>query len=286
MAVELTLRNHDIRTVVDHFLEPAVAPAERARGGTRAYRFAVAAAAHGFLAAWTAAGLARASLLLGGGGARQSPMRVTLEEWHRQAWAAAPFLGGGDRERLRTLFRPEAFGHAEGDARRWLGGVEVVPPRFIGRSGGGEPGAVCAWINLGGVAGRSLAALEAAHAWDGGSLFDGGLDGLVWCVRAEEAGALGTAYGLGRLAAALRPRQLKLLVYADGARTGAARDRWRELAALAAPAAAIELLAEACDPRSAAAEGSASPFASLAASLALGAEGARRSGAAAREAGA
>lgn len=288
MAVDLTPRNHHIRAVVDLFLDPPTVAAVRAPAGTRAYRFAVAAAGHGFLAAWTAAGLARTSLLLGGTGARQGRMRVTLEEWHRQAWAAAPFLGGGDRERLRALFRPEAFGHAERDARCWLGGVEVVPPRYTGRSPVEEAGPVCAWINLGGLAGRSLSALEAAHAWDGGSLFDDGVDGLVWCVRTEEAGTLGAAYSLGRLAAALRPRQLKVLVYSDGSGSAggmaAPRDRWQVLADLSAPAATVELLAEVRDPRSAAAGETTCPFAALTSSLALGAEGARRAGTAAREA--
>jgi hypothetical protein len=288
VAVDLTPRNHHIRAVVDLFLDPPAAPAERATAGTRAYRFAVAAAGHGFLAAWTAAGLARSSLLLGGIGARQGRMRVTLEEWHRQAWAAAPFLGGGDRERLRTLFRPAAFGHAECDTRCWMGGVEVVPPRFTGRSPGEEAGPVCAWINLGGLAGRSLSALEAAHAWDGGSLFDEGVDGLVWCVRAEEAGTLGTAYCLGRLAAALKPRQLKVLVYSDGSGCAGGmavpQDRWQVLAALSAPATTVELLAEVRDPRNAAAGVTTCPFAPLATSLALGAEGARRAGTAVREA--
>ncbi|MHB8079374.1 MAG: hypothetical protein ACYDIE_08980 [Candidatus Krumholzibacteriia bacterium] len=287
MADNLIPRDHHIRAVVDHFLDPPCPPAACVPAGTRAYRFAVAADGHAFLSAWTAAGLARASLLPGGAGAGPGRLRVTLEEWHRQAWAAAPFLGGGDRERLRALFRPEAFGQAERESRCWLGGVELVPPRFAGRSPASEVGPVCAWINLGGLAGRSLAALEAAHAWDGGSLFDDGVDGLVWCVRAEEAGTLGGAYVLGRLAAALRPRQLKILVYADDAPAtdGPAlpRDRWQALAALAAPAATIELLAEVRDPRHAGG-GTTCPFARLAASLALGAEGARRAGAAAREA--
>jgi hypothetical protein len=286
--VDLTPRNHHIRAVVDLFLDPPATPAERSPSGTRAYRFAVAAAGHGFLAAWTAAGLARSSLLLGGTGARQGRMRVTLEEWHRQAWAAAPFLGGGDRERLRTLFRPAAFGHAERDTRCWMGGVEVVPPRFTGRSFGEEAGPMCAWMNLGGLAGRSLLALEAAHAWDGGSLFDEGVDGLVWCVRADEAGTLGTAYGLGRLAAALKPRQLKVLVYTDGSGSAggmvAPQDRWQALAALSAPAATVELFAEVRDPRSAVAGETTCLFTPLATSLALGAEGARRAGTAARAA--
>lgn len=288
MAADLTPRNHHIRGVADFFLGPPGATAERAPAGAGAYRFAVAAAGHGFLAAWTAAGLARTSLLLGGTGVRPGGMRVTLEEWHRQAWAAAPFLGGGDRERLRSLFRPEAFGQAKRDTRCWLGGVEVVPPRFTGRFSGEEAGPVCAWINLGGLAGRSLSALEAAHAWDGASLFDDGVDGLVWCVRAEEAGTLGTAYGLGRLAAALRPRQLKILVYSDGSGSAGGmavrRDRWQILAGLSVPAATVELLAEVRDPRSAAAGETTCPFAPLATSLALGADGARRAGSAAREA--
>ncbi len=288
MTVDLAPRDHHIRAVVDLFLDPPVPLAERASAVTRAYRFAVAAAGHGFLAAWTAAGLARSSLLLGGTAAPQGRMRVTLEEWHRQAWAAAPFLGGGDRERLRTLFRPAAFGHAERDTRCWMGGVEVVPPRFTGRSPGEDAGPVCAWINLGGLVGRSLSALEAAHAWDGGSLFDEGVDGLVWCVRAEEAGTLGTAYCLGRLAAALKPRQLKVLVYSDGlgCAVGMAvqQERWQALAALSAPAATVELLAEVRDPRSAVAGGTTCPFAPLAISLALGAEGSRRTGTAAQEA--
>jgi hypothetical protein len=288
VTVDLAPRSHHIRAVVDRFLDSPVEPVERAPAGTRAYRFAVAAAGHGFLAAWTAAGLARSSLLLGGNGARQGQIRVTLEEWHRQAWAAAPFLGGSDRERLRMLFRPAAFGQAERDTRCWMGGVEVVSPRFTGRSPGEEAGPVCAWINLGGLAGRSLAALEAAHAWDGGSLFDEGVDGLVWCVRAEEAGTLGTAYGLGRLAAALKPRQLKVLVYSEGSGCAGGmavpQDRWQILAALSAPAATVELLAEMRDPRSVAAGETSCSFAPLATSLALGAEGARRAGAAAREA--
>ena len=288
MAVDLTPRNHHIRGVVDFFLDSPGATMERAPAGKGAYRFAVAAAGHGFLAAWTAAGLARTSLLLGGTGAPQGRMRVTLEEWHRQAWAAAPFLGDDNRERLRTLFRPEAFGHARRDTRCWLGGVEVVSPRFIGRFSVEEAGPVCAWINLGGLAGQALSALEAAHAWDGGSLFDDGVDGLVWCVRAEEAGTLGTAYSLGRLAAALRPRQLKILVYSDGSGSAggmaARRDRWQALAALSAPAATVELLVEVRDPRNVAAGETTCPFVPLATSLALGAEGARRASPAVREA--
>lgn len=291
MVSDLSPRHHHIRAVADLFLDPpaavvAAAPF-RAVADTHAYRFAVAAAGHGFLAAWTAAGLARASLALGGPGARTGRMRVTLEEWHRQPWAAEPFLGGGDRERLRALFRPLAFGHAECDARRWLSGVEVVQPRFRGESPGDEPGAVCAWINLGGLGERSLAALEAARAWDGGTPFGEHLDGLVWCVCADEASGLRTAYSLGRLVAALRPRQLKLLVFSAGPAAEPqpveVQKRREALARLAAPAAAVELLAEIPDPRRALAAESSLPFARLAASLALGAAAMRSVGAVARE---
>ena len=211
-----------IRSVADHFLgagppglspasapEPA-SPARRraaAGGGAepgRGYSFAVAAASDSRLATRVAAGLARCTLPGDGGGRAAAPgpsLSVWLEDRHSGSGAA---------------------GHA------WLVGESPLPAAPPLEQGGAvRAAAVLAvrWLNLGCADEAVLARWERAApgAEEGG----GGGDGLVWCLRAAEAGRLAAAYRLGRLLQVLAPVQLKLLVFpgprlADGPSLGEA----------------------------------------------------------------
>ena len=78
---------------------------------------------------------------------------------------------------------------------------------------------------------RSALLVECGQHWEraapGAEEGGGGGDGLVWCLRAAEAGRLAAAYRLGRLLQVLAPVQLKLLVFpgprlADGPSLGEA----------------------------------------------------------------
>lgn len=210
-----------IRSVADHFLgagppglspasapEPASPALRRAAAGGgaepgRGYSFAVAAASDGRLAARVAAGLARCTLPGEGGGRAAAPgpsLSVWLEDRHSGSWAA---------------------GHA------WLVGESPLPAAPPLEQGGAVRAAAALavrWLNLGCADEAALSCWEQAAP---GAKDGGGGDGLVWCLRAAEAGRLAAAYRLGRLLQALAPVQLKLLVFpgprlADGPSLGEA----------------------------------------------------------------
>jgi len=274
-------RAHHIRAVADHFLAPprvATCPAsgrDAPGGAPRRFRFAVAAADSGALAAWLCARLAAASLRLPmAPGA--APAHVTLEEWHRQPWSAGPFLGGSDREHLAQLFRPPRFGARPEGTRRWACGVELSPPRL---NGGADPdrGAIgLAWLNLGRLTAGILEALEALHGWDGGAPLAEGLDGLVWCRDAVRGARLRDAYRLGRLIAAMGPRQVRLVVVGDsGVHAGDVA-----LARRVAPGVPLEALGIAAVAPGGGGGGD-DPFLRLAGGMALAAAATRRERAAA-----
>ena len=229
---------HHISAVVDHFLPAGRADAgccPAPAGAQPPYRFAVAAPERGLLAAFACARLALASLPSGGG---PSPVRVRIEEWHRQPWSAAPFLGGADTERLLSLFESRAL-PAAGVPRR-LGGIELAAPGSAGAAGGPDDrgGTTVTWLNIGRLSAGSLAALEAARARSGGPALAPPLDGLIWCLTAAETRRMDGAYRLGRLLAALAPAQAKLLLFsADWAGPGGAGAEVREGAGAGATAA-------------------------------------------------
>lgn len=241
-----------IRSVADHFLGPSPAQprpapaAEPGRGGepARSYSFAVAAAGDGRLAAQVAAGLAWCTLPGKGGGraAAGGPgLRVWLEDRHAGPWAAWTFLAAESGGRWSSRRGPELDrGPAAG--RAGLVGESSLPAASPAAWGGADPVAAAVavqWLNLGCVDGPALSRWETAGPSPGAAAGGAGAggDGLVWCLRAAEAGRLAAAYRLGRLLQALAPTQLKLLVFPSvRSDNGAPAD---EAAAGAASAAAL-----------------------------------------------
>lgn len=223
-----------IRSVAEHFLgagppglssAPAAGPAPpaaraEADGGAalgRGYSFGVAAASDGWLAARVSVGLARCTLPGAGGGRAVAPgpfLQVWLDDRHSGPWLAWPLLGQGSGVRQPPQGGPEP-GRALAAGRAGLVGespLPAAPPAARGGPGRAAPAVAVRWLNLGCVDEAALGRWERAAPGPAGG--DGG-DGLVWCLRAAEAGRLAAAYRLGRLLQALAPAQLKLLVFPD-----------------------------------------------------------------------
>lgn len=191
---------HHIGAVVGHFLADARGGRARAGAGPAAagfYRFAVGSPDSGRLAAWTAARLALAAAGRGGWGretapAATGPLRVTLQEWHRQPWTAASLLGGDDAAHLRSLFRP-ALSPADRPPLEVCAGQDAAPASAAG---------AVAWLNLGRVDAAVLTDLRDAPP---------AVDGLVWCHYACGGDMLRRFWRLVHLANRLSCVQLKVL---------------------------------------------------------------------------
>lgn len=85
------------------------------------------------------------------------------------------------------------------------------------QTGGAVAPALVDWLDLGEAGHERLGKLEATTSWCRQSGCPvGGQDGLVWCVPPVQAESWWSAYCLGRLAAALLPVQIKILVVEGG----------------------------------------------------------------------
>jgi hypothetical protein len=167
------------------------------------------------------------------------------------------------RERLTKLSpkRDPALG-AAWHAR--VQGRELCPAGPASGGSDGRPLPLIRWLHLGRVTAQLLSRLEAPRGPVGGRASS--CDGLVWCLHSAEAASCRAAYVLGRLAAAISPGQLKILLFAKawpvaealqtagrGAARGVAQRQFSassedkmvhcaEMAAAVAPGCAVEIL--------------------------------------------
>jgi hypothetical protein len=188
-------RPHHIGAVIHHFLGRAEDPAAPAdRPAAHRYRFAVAALGEPSLSALTTAGLWRSAC--GGEGTRPAGPSCGFAEWEPAGWTVQRVLA-------------QAPGPAPAEAAE---------------------SARVTWIHLGAMSEDRLERLEAAP--DRGGCGHGAArwcEGLVWCLAGAEAGTLGAAFTLGRVAAAIRPRRIKILVSLAAEDEEAGADRsWRQ----------------------------------------------------------
>jgi len=217
---------HHIGSVVHHFLTGSIPTASSdgssdivSRARLPALHFAVASATAVHLSAFMTAQLSLASTdtTRGSGGSAAVP-NVVVREWQGLAWSSLPWLTESPNSRPLSFFmagpQPGRIGHAcpgPGGGLA-LGGEENPSPA----SRPGLPWEM-AWFHLGNGSENHLALLESAESWCRGAACPlGGRDGLVWCLRGEEATSWRVAYALGRLCGVVKPLHVVILMFAAG----------------------------------------------------------------------
>jgi len=196
---------HHIQDVAHHFLSPATPPARRDHRSSGGFaklpapcHFAVASL-QPELSNRLVRDLARAT--------QQSLPTAHLAEPPviLRGWAAT---GQGD---------PDTVDHPPQCCLGPGGGLQAVV-NAGDQTGGSVALPLVDWLDLGEAGREHLGKLEATTSWCRQSGCPvGGRDGLVWCVPLGQAESWWSAYCLGRLAAALQPIQIKILLCEEGA---------------------------------------------------------------------